>query len=106
MKPTEIKARVEFRMKPLMIKGVRCTWQTSEFEIREYEWYDSSQNFIIYLSDRVDPVEFNVDQMILFLNEIKRKDRLPVPGFWDDATHLEQHVSRKYQKKTQDKTAE
>lgn len=88
MNKVEIKARVEFRMKPLLHKGVRILYKNAEFSITDYDWFDSSNSYIINVSDRKDPLEFNLTTIQAFLDNIKRKDGQPIPKFNEDGTAL------------------
>lgn len=89
MKLIEVKMRVDYRLKPLVDGKVRLQYGKSEFSITEYEWYDSSNSYIVYVSDRKDPLEFTVEQMKVFLSDIKRKDKQPILPFDQDGTQLQ-----------------
>lgn len=88
MNKVEIKARVDFRMKPLLHKGVRILYKNAEFSITDYEWFDSSSSYIINVSDRKEPLEFTLTTIVAFLDSIRRKDGAPIPKFNEDATAL------------------
>ncbi len=88
MNRTEIKARVQFRMAPLLHKGVRILYKNAEFSITEYDFFDSSNTYVINVSDRKDPLEFSPEEMQEFINTIRRKDGIIVPKFNEDGTIL------------------
>ena len=85
---------VDFRMKPLLLRGVRVLYKKSEFHIDNYDWFDSSSTYIIEVSDRKEPLEFSIDEMIEFLNTITRKDGIIIPKFNEDATKIEKHKKK------------
>jgi len=99
MTKTEIKSRVEFRMKPLMLPGVRIIFGKSEFAIQDYDFFDSSNSFIINVSDRKEPLECNLNDIRIFLDSAKRKDGTPIPAFDQDVSSLETKPSHELPRK-------
>jgi len=86
MSKTENKSRVDFRMKPLLVPGVRLQYKNSTFSIIEYDWFDNLSQYVIHVSDRTDPLEFTMPQMKDFLDSLVRKDGVAIPKFDENAT--------------------
>ncbi len=88
MHKTEIKMRVGYRLDPLVKGKVRLIYKASEFSISDYDYYDSQEQYLVYVSDRKEPLEFTLVTIQGFINELRRKDNLLIPKFSEDATPL------------------
>lgn len=84
-------------MKPLLNKGVRIIYGNAQFGITDYDFFDSSNSYIINVSDRKDPLEFKLSEIPEFLDSIKRKDGVTIPKFSQDGTVLESKQRKKKQ---------
>jgi len=88
MKLIEIKARVDFRLKPLLLPGVRCFFgrDKTDFAIREFEYFDSIERWIVHTSGSAEPEEFTSEEIITWIDGLTRKDGVAVPKFYEDVS--------------------
>lgn len=95
MSKVENKSKVDFRMKPLLVTGVRLQYKNSTFSIVEYDWFDNLSQYVVHVSDRTDPFEFTMPEMKDFLDSLVRKDGVAIPKF-DEAATAQPPVPKKY----------
>lgn len=87
MKLSEVKARVDYRMKPLLLPGVWVIYGAAQFAIKDYEWIDSANTWYVHRSTSTSPLEYSQEAMIRFIDSLKRVDGLRIPKFMDEDLH-------------------
>jgi hypothetical protein len=88
MKAIEIKARVDYRVKPLMAPGVYVKYKRAEFKIQDYDFMDSDGMYHFMVSDREEPILVSLADVGKFLSELKRVDGVEIPPLDKDATQI------------------
>ena len=81
MKLSEIKLKLEFRLKPLITGKIPVTFIGTEFVISGWDYMDSDGFFIIHYNSNKSSFRFTEKNLINWINGLQRIDGVAIPKF-------------------------